>query len=685
MSIEARMMPLQVLGKLAGDTAFKTKACERMLALESEGGVVQTRLRSLMTDMGTEASLWQVPDFCQPQQKMFPYILPIADLDHGLHHCMMETQLGYDEVVWSKYEKQVSALAKLFSRRDVVNRFVKFQILDHPEIEPYAKQSLSRMFDKLCPSFVKHRWKFSFEVLHWLSMRQGFFKFLQPNILKSDHDSDMTRDECDAFKQLLSDDTQAARFWAMVHSELLLHRWGFEVSEWLHACPCHSKDERKKMKQPCTWNGRRLIEVSGGKLSTFYQSLLNLRLEANQAASTSLSDLRQREPETAAKVMSGFATAKQKVALRFKQATSYLETYPWNLVNVLSFLTLPSDTVDRFKESKLFALHLVQQYDGGSLVCIEQFSRFLDATDPLGRSMRAWSSGDSPTMNVELYEELLGYATTLLCMQRLEAKHHLVSQRMSVARGSTPATVSSNLRRALNMDVRTDDFRKNLPRYMLEFERLVDMPWQSRAELARIISGYHLHIMFANVSAEQALIAQGTDERTGPHASPQCLRDQMAHIKSVLEEGSFYAMPAVVAPNGDTTYHVLQLLSMQPSLKRYMQRVLKVDDPWHQKLAVLLLGHFTVNDNSSHVTMADDDDDSLLPLAIPETEDFSFENICGGQAELDPTTFFKFDFKCVYRFDDIDYVTTFVGFSDLEVDESETALVDLKLQKHASL
>ena len=90
----------------------------------------------------------------------------------------------------------------------MVNRFVKFQILDHPDIPAAAKESLASMFDKLCPSFVKHRWKYSFEVLHWLSSRQGFFKYLQPNILKSDHDSDMTRDEFDAFKQLFSDDMQ---------------------------------------------------------------------------------------------------------------------------------------------------------------------------------------------------------------------------------------------------------------------------------------------------------------------------------------------------------------------------------------------------------------------------------------------------------------------------------------------
>ena len=413
-------------------------------------------------------------------------------------------------------------------------------------------------------------------------------------------------------------------------------------------------------------------------MSAFHTNLLSLRLESNSSASKSISDLREKDSETASKIAIGFATAKQKVALRFKQATSYLETYPWNLVNVLSFLCAPSD-VNCFKTSKAFASSLVQQYDAGLLRNMGQFSRFLDSANSLGQSMREWSSSDSPIMNAELYQELLGYGTALLCMQRLEAKHHLVAQRMSTARGSTPATISANLRRALNSDVHSDDFRENFPRYMFEFKKLVDLPWQSRAELARLISGYHLHTMFANVSAEQALIAQVTHERNaGAQANVQCLRDQVAHIKTMLAEGDFYAMPVAVAPNGDTTYNVLQLLSLQPSLKKYMQRVLKVDDPWHQKLSVMLLGQVVVRDNTSDIMLVDNDS----PLLLTMTEDFSFESVCYGQVELDPSIFFKFDFKHVYRFDTVDFTTSFVGLSDLEVDDSETALVDLKLQKH---
>ena len=146
----------------------------------------------------------------------------------------------------------------------------------------------------------------------------------------------------------------------------------------------------------------------------------------------------------------------------------------------------------------------------------------------------------------------------------------------------------------------------------------------------------------------------------------------------MLAEGDFYAMPVAVTPNGDTTYNVLQLLSLQPSLKKYMQRVLKVDDPWHQKLSVMLLGQVVVRDNTSDIMLVDNDS----PLLLTMTEDFSFESVCYGQVELDPSVFFKFDFKHVYRFDTVDFTTSFVGLSDLEVDDSETALVDLKLQKH---
>ena len=52
---------------------------------------------------------------------------------------------------------------------------------------------------------------------------------------------------------------------------------------------------------------RRLIEVSGGKMSAFHTNLLSLRLESNSSASKSISDLREKDSETTSKIAIGFS------------------------------------------------------------------------------------------------------------------------------------------------------------------------------------------------------------------------------------------------------------------------------------------------------------------------------------------------------------------------------------------
>ncbi len=268
MKVESRLLPLQILGKMAANTAYKAKACERMLVLESEDGVAQERIRSLMSDMGTESGLWSLPSFDDPAKKYFPFVLPLADIDHGLHHCMEETEFAYNHTTWSTYFKQLNGLAKLFARRETVDRFIKFQIWDNPRIPGAAKQSLASMFKTTCPSLCPHRWMYEFEVLHWLCERESFFKYLEPNILSGD--SGLSQDEGNALKRLIEDPTASARFWGMAWVELQLHKWGFGVYDWAHRCPCHTKEENKMLKTPCPWNGRRLMDISAGKLQAYF-------------------------------------------------------------------------------------------------------------------------------------------------------------------------------------------------------------------------------------------------------------------------------------------------------------------------------------------------------------------------------------------------------------------------------
>ena len=195
----------------------------------------------------------------------------------------------------------------------------------------------------------------------------------------------------------------------------------------------------------------------------FNDNLLALRLDASPGTVAALDRLHELEPDFVSELKQAFESAKQRVSLRFRQATSYLLDFPWNLCKILSYFCKPiSQPVDdqRFVKSKLWAKKLVEEYDTGLLRGAAEFARFLDTSEPLGISMRYWAMSDDLEMNSELLCELLAYGSSLTSMQRLESKHHLVSQRMSIARNSTPSTLSANLRRTLNGDVNSDDFKK---------------------------------------------------------------------------------------------------------------------------------------------------------------------------------------------------------------------------------
>lgn len=387
-----------------------------------------------------------------------------------------------------------------------------------------------------------------------------------------------------------------------------------------------------------------------------------------------LDRLNELDPHSVSELKQSFESAKQRISLRFRQATSYLLEFPWNLCKILSFFCKPisQNTVDdqRFVKSKSWAKQLVEEYDSGLHRRSGEFGRFLDASEPLGRSLRSWAMSDSTKMGSELLCELVAYSASLTSMQRLESKHHLVSQRMSIARNSTPSTLSANLRRTLNGDVNSEDFKTNFGRYLMEFSELVDTPWQSRTELARLISGYHLDVMFADLSQNQELILS---QYVPKHTSKQTL-DLLNHLKTVLEEGAYYAMPLEIAPDGTTTYSIVQLVTFNPSSKKYMQKVLKwSEDPWFEKIGVVMVGNTYVQPTEGVI----DCDVSIDPCPLPN--DFSFTTRSPYPVELSVDSFFKTDFECVYLLQNVDYQTVFStnALRYLEADDANITNVNL--------
>lgn len=386
-------------------------------------------------------------------------------------------------------------------------------------------------------------------------------------------------------------------------------------------------------------------------VQVFHEQLLALRLDTCRGAINALERLKDLDSDAAKELQNSFEVAKQRVSLRFRQAASYLTEFPWNLCRVLSpFFRPMSEEVDehRFMESKDWAKQLIQQYDTGLRHTCGEFARFLDPSASLGRSMRQWATSDDTRMEPELLHELVAYSSSLVSMQRLESKHHLVSQRMGIARNSTPATLSANLRRSLNSDVMPTDFKTHFGRYLLEFSKLVDSPWQPRTELAKLICGYHLDVMFKDMSTNQEII----QSQFAPNRTDKNTLELLNHLKSVLEEGSFYALPVELFADGSTKYLIVQLVTFTPSSKKYMQKILKwSNDPWFEKLGVVVMGHTTVTGQDQII----DCDQPLRPL--PSPADFSFATVTSCPSEIPVDCFFKMKFDCIYVLADVDYNT----------------------------
>ena len=441
--IFTRLLPIQVLGRRATNAAFKYRSLLRMLHLEvGDVEIAKQRTRSFLNDMGTESKLALVPeiDVVDLDRRAFNHALPLHDLDHGMHHVMQELLDCWPEL-GAVFDRQLNALSKYFSKRDNAERFCKMRIWDS-NLPHTAKSSLSKILLHTCPVFVGHRWEYRFNVLSWVCEREQLLLLLDPASVASsrtrDEDdrseqNDFTDSDVEALRLLYSDPTSLATFWALAYSMLLLCRWGHDLVAWMHGCWCHptkeSRDELKKNTgKPCPWNGRRLIELSCGASVTFVQALRALSTERDKHTLQKLQLLRdQGNNSIAEQIVQGFVTAKHMLEGRYLQLTSFLQEVPWNLVKLLRFLICPGNDVPKaMAESRADAAKLLSDCACGRLVNIGDVGiRFLKKP-AFVQGLRRWAKGLDVHMNNDVFRELVAYGTSLLVMQRLEAKHHLV-------------------------------------------------------------------------------------------------------------------------------------------------------------------------------------------------------------------------------------------------------------------
>ena len=422
----------------------------------------------------------------------------------------------------------------------------------------------------------------------------------------------------------------------------------------MHDCPCpehqgltHAEKRQLLKDRPCPMNGRRLIELANGKCEELFLELKRLIPQKHSKAAAALRELEKLDKPAAQCVVNSFAAAKAAMLVRFEQGTSFYSQFPWNIPKLLTYILVPRDLREQsVQASRDFARELLGLHRAGKLDR-KTFADFLFEGSFLD-SLTEWASGNVEFMENELFRELLYYGLSLVAMQRLESRHHLVHQRAVPARAGTSAYHSANLRRKLNDDCRQASFRAGFSAYLGRFDELVPEPWSSKCELAKLVAGHHLSIMFKDTSVEDALLNAAAPAPKTRIENALVFQD---HLKKSLSPGSHYAVPISVSPEGDTTYCIIQIVDPRPAGKRYMQRTVGwSDDIWHDHVGVLLMGTHVVCTDTGVVNL-DCEPDSPLPLQT----DFQFVASVGDVEAFPLCAFFKYNFDNIFEMTKVEH------------------------------
>ena len=439
-----RLLPLQVLGRQSTSLPFKYRSLLRMLHLEcGDVSLAKARTCSMLGDMGVEARLATVPDYMHSgvESRAFQNGLPLHDIDHSLHHTMEELKSCFPSEVFELFDKQLNTLAKYFSKADNLARFRQLFILNNEQIQGYErKKSIARMFQSPCPTFVQHRWHYRFEVLQWMICRSSFLQWLDPASIASSGNGDANPEysfsdaEIRCLTLLFTDKCVTEFFWSLACAQQLLCKWGHDVSGWLHGCHCHATAEAKERlrketgSSSCRWSGRRLIEFASSGPEPFLANLRQLFMEQDKPCVKHMTALREAagSDDQASIIHDGFATGKRLLEGRFLQYTSFLGQPPWNLTSLLEYLlAAPEDMPLAVARSREKARKQLQAYDSNLLGNVGDVGeKFFKTTHRA--ALQRWARGLDHFMNQQLYRDLVAWSSSLLVMQRLEAKHHLV-------------------------------------------------------------------------------------------------------------------------------------------------------------------------------------------------------------------------------------------------------------------
>lgn len=616
-TISKRLMPLQCVGTRSGSAAHKLEKIKFCLGLESEDlSFTADRVFSILTDFGTESSLWFTPsveceDVSEPLSVedllLFKNALPLPDGDHGLHHIMlvMTEFFSWDD----EFKEQLASLSRYFSIRDRCDRFIVKCIFQNEQIESYRlKQSFATMYKATCPTLVATRWNFIYEVLHWLIPRQQSLAFLLNDI-----GSGSARDNFAEFIekemriiQVVADPANetSALFWARCCLCFELANWGAVVSSFFHSCPisAHDWEPLQATCSKCCWKGRMGSKLAEGIwIDKFSKDLLNLSSDsANQWMKNINIEKRQ-------ELLQEFQACKVKMAQRVLQVFEFWRVLPWRLLALAPVLfcdpDMPQIVADAYVQaSKVYCQEILRNWNEKEPHSQDrQFThsitrKFLDPSFPhnLRADMEWWAATSSKQMPRALAFELMAYASGLTVMQQLEGQHHYLGMHQGGARASLPASVCAFLRRRFNPDLQDPRLRQNLEKYLRHIPKLVACEWEKRKDLIRHVYGFSLEMLHGDVTVSTQQLEHAKLALKNSHSSSDAnaVGDrektiQTEHLQKRIVHGKFYR----VRTGGESApkYIAFQCVCTQPTKRSYVQRVCHMGkDIWKDSIAILV-------------------------------------------------------------------------------------------------
>ena len=349
--------------------------------------------------------------------------------------------------------------------------------------------------------YIKSQTKLNlrYHSLNWVMHRREAFQFLLLDKGYADGSSDISTSDWQMLMDVINPDSvESTKFWATSLLVQSLSNWGVSVSKTLHTCCCQHHSAKKEL-ETCNLKGRVGILLANGCWKGFLEDLKLVKMQPEAAIL-----LQQLDDETSTSLITSFNSCKDQMILHGTQAWSFWDQMPHKLLSMAHHLILESKESE--DEDRKKAARFLSEYDQ----CSAKSSLGMVAWHFFGHSahrqdLMDWCDGKS--LSPRLTQLFIGYGSSLVVMQRLEGRHHLLQQNISRGRALLPGGTMADLRRARHSDLHLPEFRRQLQSLMMNIGELgPDSDWTCRRDLLKRVYGYSLEKLHEDVTTETAIL-----------------------------------------------------------------------------------------------------------------------------------------------------------------------------------